>query len=112
MQAAAGVRKLMQEAKERFPQDMEYAIALDTTLAVTEGLKEIQQTLFEAIVLVIIVVLYFSPGLASHTDSAARSASIAGRHIRRFSRCSASPSTRSLCSDWYWRSVWSWMTPS
>jgi len=62
VQAAAGVRKLMEEAKQRFPQDLEYAIALDTTLAVTEGLKEIQHTLFEAIVLVILVVYIFLQG--------------------------------------------------
>jgi HAE1 family hydrophobic/amphiphilic exporter-1 len=62
VKAAAGVRKLMQEAKQRFPQDLEYAVALDTTLAVTEGLKEIQHTLFEAIVLVIIVVFIFLQG--------------------------------------------------
>ncbi len=62
VQAAAGVRKLMEEAKQRFPQDLDYAIALDTTLAVTEGLHEIQKTLFEAIVLVIIVVYIFLQG--------------------------------------------------
>ena len=62
VQAAAGVRKLMLEAKQRFPQDLDYAIALDTTLAVTEGLKEIKQTLFEAIILVIIVVYIFLQG--------------------------------------------------
>ncbi len=62
VQAAAGVRKLMQEARQRFPQDLDYAIALDTTLAVTEGLKEIKQTLLEAIILVIIVVYIFLQG--------------------------------------------------
>src|SRR5215813_2921281 len=62
VQAAAGVRKLMTEAKQRFPQDLDYDIALDTTLAVTEGLKEIQKTLFEAIVLVIVVVYIFLQG--------------------------------------------------
>jgi len=62
VQTAAGVRKLMKEAKQRFPQDLDYDIALDTTLAVTEGLKEIEHTLFEAIVLVIIVVYIFLQG--------------------------------------------------
>ena len=62
VKTAAGIRKLMVEAKTRFPNDLEYAIALDTTLAVTEGLKEIQHTLFEAIVLVIIVVYIFLQG--------------------------------------------------
>ena len=62
VKAAAGVRKMMAEAKTRFPQDLDYSVALDTTLAVTEGLKEIQHTLFEAIVLVIIVVYIFLQG--------------------------------------------------
>ena len=62
VKAAAGVRKLMEEVKKRFPQDLEYAVALDTTLAVTEGLKEIQKTLFEAIGLVILVVYIFLQG--------------------------------------------------
>ena len=62
VQAAAGVRKLMAEAKQRFPQDLDYVVALDTTLAVTEGLHEIQKTLFEAIILVIIVVYIFLQG--------------------------------------------------
>jgi len=62
VKAAEGVRKLMAEAKQRFPKDLEYDVALDTTLAVTEGLKEIQHTLFEAIVLVIIVVYIFLQG--------------------------------------------------
>src|SRR5246500_2201355 len=62
VKAAAGVRKLMLEAKQRFPQDLEYDIALDTTLAVTEGLNEIKHTLFEAILLVILVVYIFLQG--------------------------------------------------
>ncbi|PYX38928.1 MAG: hydrophobe/amphiphile efflux-1 family RND transporter, partial [Acidobacteria bacterium] len=62
VQTAAGVRKLMAEAKQRFPQDLDYAVALDTTLAVTEGLKEIKHTLFEAILLVILVVYIFLQG--------------------------------------------------
>jgi HAE1 family hydrophobic/amphiphilic exporter-1 len=62
VQAAAGVRKLMAEQKSRFPQDLDYGVALDTTLAVTEGLHEIQKTLFEAIILVILVVYIFLQG--------------------------------------------------
>jgi len=62
VKAAAGVRKLMEEMKTRFPQDLEYDIALDTTEAVTEGIKEIRSTLFEAIILVILVVYIFLQG--------------------------------------------------
>src|SRR6201987_3097521 len=52
----------MLEAKQRSPQDLEDDIALDTTLAVTEGLNEIKHTLFEAILLVIFVVYIFLQG--------------------------------------------------
>src|SRR6266699_631874 len=59
VQTAAGVRKLMAEMKQRFPQDMDYAISLDQTSAVTEGMQEIIETLLIAIVLVILVVFLF-----------------------------------------------------
>src|SRR6202023_1526763 len=59
VQTATGVRKLMAEMKQRFPQDMDYAISLDQTSAVTEGMKEILVTLLIAIVLVILVVYLF-----------------------------------------------------
>ena len=59
VQAAAGVRKLMAQMKQRFPEDMDYAISLDQTRAVTEGMKEIVETLLIAIVLVILVVYLF-----------------------------------------------------
>jgi hydrophobic/amphiphilic exporter-1 (mainly G- bacteria), HAE1 family len=62
VQAAAGTRKLMQEAKKRFPPGLDYTIALDTTIPVTEGMKEIVHTLFEAILLVILVVYLFLQG--------------------------------------------------
>ena len=62
VEAAKGAREVMARLKQGFPPDLDYAVALDTTLAVTEGMKEIQQTLFEAIVLVIIVVFLFLQG--------------------------------------------------
>jgi len=62
VETAAGVRKLMAEAKQRFPQDMDYAISLDTTRAVSEGIKEILLTLVIALALVIFVVYVFLQG--------------------------------------------------
>ncbi|HWX54690.1 MAG TPA: multidrug efflux RND transporter permease subunit [Verrucomicrobiae bacterium] len=59
VQTAAGVRKLMAEMQQRFPQDMDYTISLDQTAAVTEGMKEIIVTLLIAIVLVLLVVYLF-----------------------------------------------------
>src|ERR1700735_5620706 len=62
VQAADAVRKLMVESKPRFPHDIDYVTSLDTTLAVTQGMKEIVLTLVIAIVLVIIVVYIFLQG--------------------------------------------------
>src|ERR1700688_2915194 len=63
--AAAGVKKLMAQMKERFPEDMDFAVSLDTTLSVTQGIKEIVETLVIALVLVIIVVFLFLQGWRS-----------------------------------------------
>ena len=60
--AARGVRKLMEEAKKRFPQDVDYVVSLDTTESVTEGIREIVDTILIAIVLVTIVVYIFLQG--------------------------------------------------
>jgi HAE1 family hydrophobic/amphiphilic exporter-1 len=62
VQAAAGVRKSMETLKKRFPSDLDYKVGLDTTLAVSAGIKEIVKTLFEALLLVIIVVYIFLQG--------------------------------------------------
>jgi HAE1 family hydrophobic/amphiphilic exporter-1 len=60
--AAKNVRKLMEEMKRRFPEDLDYKVSLDTTLAVTEGINEIVTTLWEAVLLVIFVVFIFLQG--------------------------------------------------
>ncbi|HTV41321.1 MAG TPA: multidrug efflux RND transporter permease subunit [Candidatus Sulfotelmatobacter sp.] len=60
--AANKAKALMARLKQDFPPDMDYVVALDTTLAVTAGIKEIVHTLVEAIVLVIIVVFIFLQG--------------------------------------------------
>jgi hydrophobic/amphiphilic exporter-1 (mainly G- bacteria), HAE1 family len=60
--AAEGAKKKMKELADKFPNDLAYTVSLDTTLAVTEGMKEIQKTLGEALVLVIIVVFLFLQG--------------------------------------------------
>src|SRR5690242_11342670 len=62
VQAAEGVKKLLAEERTRLPQGVDYQIALDTTRAVSEGIKEIVETLFIAILLVILVVYVFLQG--------------------------------------------------
>src|SRR4026208_1776800 len=56
---AEGLKKTMAELKQRFPNDLDYAVVFDTTLPVSEGIKETVRTLIEAMVLVIIVVFLF-----------------------------------------------------
>jgi hydrophobic/amphiphilic exporter-1 (mainly G- bacteria), HAE1 family len=62
VQTAAAVRKVMEEAQTRFPQGLEYVVALDTTLAVTSGIKDIENTILEALALVTFVVFIFLQG--------------------------------------------------
>ena len=62
VQAAEGVKSLLAEQRQRLPSGVDYTITLDTTRAVTEGIKEIVETLVIAIVLVIAVVYLFLHG--------------------------------------------------
>ena len=65
VEAAAGVNKLMEQLKQRFPEDLDFVVALDTTRSVTEGIKEIIKTLLIALGLVILVVFLFLQGWRS-----------------------------------------------
>src|SRR4051812_14634555 len=56
---ADGVKKTMATLSQRFPPDLQYRYSIDTTLPVSEGIKEILITLAIAIVLVIFVVYLF-----------------------------------------------------
>src|SRR5258708_37088187 len=49
----------MSRMKERLPEDVDYAISLDQTLPVTEGMRDVVETLVIAILLVILVVYLF-----------------------------------------------------
>ena len=62
LQSLDAILKMMSEAKGRFPQGLDYITALDTTLAVSEGIHEIYKTLGEALILVILVVYIFLQG--------------------------------------------------
>jgi HAE1 family hydrophobic/amphiphilic exporter-1 len=62
IEAAKGVERLMAELKARFPADLDYQIAIDTTKVVTEGINEIGKTFWEALALVMLVVFIFLQG--------------------------------------------------
>ena len=59
LQAAQSVRNLMEKAKKDFPADVEYRIAYNPTEFISQSVDEVYVTLFEAVILVIIVVLVF-----------------------------------------------------
>jgi HAE1 family hydrophobic/amphiphilic exporter-1 len=59
LETAENVKKILASAKERFPADMDYDITLDSTLPIKASMEEIVHTLFEAIILVLIVVFVF-----------------------------------------------------
>jgi len=59
LDTAQRIRDKMEELKTRFPQGVDYAIVYDTTPFVSESIHEVVKTLFEAFVLVAIVVLVF-----------------------------------------------------
>ncbi len=56
---ADATKKLMAQLQQNFPPDLAYEVGLDTTLPVTEGIRDIVRTLLIALVLVIMVVYLF-----------------------------------------------------
>ena len=80
---AAGIRKQMDRLRGRFPNDLDFIYTLDTTLPVSQGIKEIRQDAGRGP----------DPGrhrrlpvpaeLARDADSDARRARVADRHVRR-----------------------------
>jgi HAE1 family hydrophobic/amphiphilic exporter-1 len=59
LDVANGIKAAMAQLKTRFPADLDYEVTLDTTQAVTQGIREIFITLILAIILVILVVYLF-----------------------------------------------------
>ncbi len=59
LDVAQGIRGQMEELQKRFPPGIDYRISLDTTTPVKAGIREIIETLTEAIALVVLVVFVF-----------------------------------------------------
>jgi len=56
------VKRVMEQAKKRFPSDLDYTVSLDTTRSIQQGIHDIAITLLEALGLVIVVVFLFLQG--------------------------------------------------
>ncbi len=59
IESAKGIYRTLEELKAFFPDDVDYAITYDSTPAVSASIEEIVHTLFEAILLVVLVVFVF-----------------------------------------------------
>jgi HAE1 family hydrophobic/amphiphilic exporter-1 len=59
LDVARGVKAEMAELEKTFPPGMKYQVAFDTTLYTEQSMREVIKTLFEAIVLVVIVIFVF-----------------------------------------------------
>ena len=59
MDVARDVKAMMAELEKNFPRGMEYTIKFDTTDFISESINEVVKTLFEAVLLVILVVFLF-----------------------------------------------------
>ena len=59
LDVSARVHSAMEEMSEFFPEGLEYDIPYDTTVFVDASIKQVYQTLFEAVVLVFIVLFIF-----------------------------------------------------
>ena len=59
LKTAEEIKAKMKELKAKFPQGVDYKIVYDTTVFIDESVHEVYKTLFEAFVLVFIVVLVF-----------------------------------------------------
>ena len=59
IEVAEQVKAAMANMAQKFPDDLDYLVSLDTTLAIEEGIDEIITTLFQAVGLVILVVFIF-----------------------------------------------------
>jgi len=53
------VRKAMAELKQNFPEGLEYSVVYDPTIFVRHSIEAVVHTLFEALILVVIVVIVF-----------------------------------------------------
>jgi len=59
LEVADEIKAVMEEMAQNFPDDLDYLVSLDTTLAIDEGINEIITTLWQAMLLVILVVFIF-----------------------------------------------------
>ena len=59
LQLSSDVRRTMEELKKNFPEGLDYSVVYDPTVFVRSSIKAVVTTLFEAVLLVVVVVILF-----------------------------------------------------
>ena len=59
LEVSRGIRKVMEDLAPTFPPGIRYSVPFDTTLFVSESVREVVKTLLEAGLLVLLVVFIF-----------------------------------------------------
>ena len=83
LEVSKGVRKVMEDLKKTMPDGIEYTIALDTTEFVRLSIEEVIHTLFEAIMLVVLVVYLFLQSFRATIICTVAIFRLADRHLCR-----------------------------
>ena len=81
LQLSADVRRTMEELKKNFPDGVDYSVVYDPTVFVRHSIEAVVHTLFEAILLVVIVVIIFLQTWRASIIPLARRAGVARRHV-------------------------------
>ena len=112
LELSTSVRATMKELAKSFPEGVSYEIDYDPTVFVRSSIEAVVHTLFEAVLLVVLVVVSYScrPG----APASFRSWPCPWPSSAPWRRCSPpdSRSTRSRFSAWCSRPASSWTTPS
>ena len=59
LETALNIRRTMAELSKSFPDGLEYAIIYDPTVFISESIRAVEHTIFEATLLVVLVVMVF-----------------------------------------------------
>lgn len=86
LETASSPQEPLAELATRFPEGLEYNIGYNPTEFIAESVRAVEHTVFEAVILVIIVIVLFLRELAGGDYSAGRNSSFADRNIRRNGR--------------------------
>ena len=81
LSTAQTIRATMEQLSKRFPPGIQYTIIYDPTQFIQQSVDEVQKTIGEAILLVVLVVILFSADLARRDHPARRHPGLADRHV-------------------------------